>query len=217
MFFSFKKEKEVIALVMQHLDQVEECIQIGLKTIEIYLSGDVKESKLLARKARDIESNADLIRHDIRDKLYSGAYLPRIREDIYKLVESIDKVANAGEACCDFFLNQRPTIPEELNSQFLVVSHESLAIMTPLKEAVLCFLKGKCPIEVIRNHTKDVGLKESNVDKIEWDLTKAIFTSSLDHAHKIHLKECLNSIVEVSDRAEDAADQLELVSLKSVV
>ena len=78
-------------------------------------------------------------------------------------------------------------------------------------------LKGECPIEVTRHHAKEVSLKESEVDKIEWDLTKAIFTSPLDYAHRIHLKLCLNSIVEVSDRAEDAADHLELVTLKTVV
>jgi uncharacterized protein Yka (UPF0111/DUF47 family) len=55
------------------------------------------------------------------------------------------------------------------------------------------------------------------VDKLKWDLTKVIFTSSEDFAHQHHLKECLNHIVEVSDRAEDAGDQLELATLKSMV
>ncbi|GAG44123.1 unnamed protein product, partial [marine sediment metagenome] len=39
MFFSFKKEKEVMEIVMRHLDHVEECITTGAKTIEVYLSG----------------------------------------------------------------------------------------------------------------------------------------------------------------------------------
>jgi uncharacterized protein Yka (UPF0111/DUF47 family) len=144
------------------------------------------------------------------------------------MVESIDKVANAGEACSNFFLNQRPKIPETLNSQFAAAVQESLGIVEPLKEAVLCFLRGDCNTDTIREFAKDVGKKESDVDKIEWDLTKAIFTSSLDHSHKMHLRLCLDTIVhkmhlrlcldtivEVSDRAEDAADQLELVTLKS--
>ena len=218
MFFEFKKEKEVIELVMKHVDAVEECLKTGVKTLEVYLSGNIKEAKILSRNVRNIESQADLIRHEIRNKLYSGAYLPRVREDIYKLVESIDKVANAGEACCDFFSNQRPSIPDELKPQFVAISKESLGIITPLKLAVICFLKGECKMEVVREHSKEVGLQESVVDKNEWDLTKAIFTSpSLDFSHKIHLKQCLNTIAEVSDRAEDAADQLELVSLKTMV
>ena len=92
----------------------------------------------------------------------------------------------------------------------------ALGIIEPLKEAVFCFLEGECPVETVRQFAKDVGTKESEVDTIEWDLTKAIFVSSLDHSQKMHLKLCLDHIVEVSDRAEDAADQLELVTLKAM-
>ena len=143
--------------------------------------------------------------------------MPLLREDIYKLIESIDKVANAGEACCDFFLNQRPKIPAELKPAFFEVVRESLGIIDNLKLAVLCYFKGECKIETVREHTKEVGMQESRVDKLEWDLTKAILTSPMDLAHKLHLRLCLESIVEVSDRAEDAGDQLELATLKSMV
>jgi len=216
--FLFKKEKEVIELILKHLDVVEECLMDGIKTVEFYLDGNISEAKVWSRKSRSTESEADIIRYGIRDKLYSGAYLPLLREDIYKLIESIDKVANAGEACSDFFLNQRPLIPDEMKSQFLAIARDSLGIIEPLKLAVLCYFKGECKIEVVREHTKDVGMQESHVDKLEWDLTKEIFIStSLDFAHKHHLRNCLDAIVEVSDRAEDACDQLELATLKSMV
>lgn len=213
----FKKEKKVIELILKHLDTVEESMKTSLRSIDFYLKDDISHAKVHARNARSLESEADLIRHDIRDQLYSGAYLPLLREDIYKLVESIDKVSNAGEACCDFFLNQRPPVPEEMRPHFLAVAKDSLGIIDLLKLAVLCYFKGECKIEVVREHTKEVGLQESRVDKLEWDLTKEIFTSSLDYAHKLHLKLCLDSIVEASDRAEDAADQLELATLKAMV
>lgn len=144
------------------------------------------------------------------------AYLPVLREDIYRLVESIDKVANAAEASCDFFLDQRPAIPSELNQSFLLLTRESLGIIAPLKTAILCFLKGECSIEVVRKSTTEVGIIESDVDKIEWDLTKEIFKSTLEYGHKIHLRLCVDNLVEVSDRSEDAAGQLELTVLKSV-
>ena len=213
----FKKEKEVIELILKHLNLVEDSLKTGIRTIEVYLEDNISEAKVLARRVRSEESEADIVRYNIRDKLYSGAYLPLLREDIYKLIESIDKVANAGEACCDFFLNQRPLIPAEMKSHFFAVAQESLGIIDNLKLAVLCYFKGECKIEVVREHTKEIGLQESSVDKLEWDLTKVIFTSSQDFAHQLHLKQCLNHIVEVSDRAEDAGDQLELATLKSMV
>ena len=213
----FKKEKEVIELILKHLEVIENVIRSGLKTIEFYLDANISEAKAWARKTRSTESEADLIRYEIRDKLYSGAYLPLLREDIYKLVESIDKVGNAAEACSDFFLNQRPLIPDEMKPHFLAVSKESLGVIDSLKLAILCYFKGDCKIETVRDHTREVGIQESRVDKLEWDLTKEIFTSKIDFAHKTHLKHCLDTIVEVSDRAEDAGDQLELATLKSMV
>jgi len=217
MFF-FQKEKKVIELLTKHLDTVEECLNLGIKTIKEYLSGDIKEAKVLAKQVDAIETQADIIRYEIRDVLYSGAYLPRLREDIYRLVESVDEVANAGEACCDFFLNQRPKIPEALQVMFFAAVQESLGIIQPLKHAIVCFLKGECPVEVSRQHAKEVGLKESDVDQIEWDLTKEIFTmTTIEYSHKIHLKLCLNSIAKVSDQAKDASDQLDLVILKSII
>jgi predicted phosphate transport protein (TIGR00153 family) len=213
----FKKEKEVIELIIKHLELVEDSLKTGIRTIEFYLDDNISEAKVLGRKVRSEESEADIIRYDIRDKLYSGAYLPLLREDIYKLIESIDKVANAGEACCDFFLNQRPVIADEMKPAFVEVVRESLGIIDNLKLAVLCYFKGECKIETVREHTKEIGMQESRVDKLEWDLTKAILTSPMDLAHKLHLRLCLESIVEVSDRAEDAGDQLELATLKSMV
>ncbi len=213
----FKKEKQVIEYILKHLDLVVESLKTGINAIEHYLEDDISEAKVLSRKVRSIESEADIVRYNIRDKLYSGAYLPLLREDIYKLIESIDKVANAGEACCDFFLNQRPSIPPEMKPHFVAAVRESLGIADNLKLAVLCYFKGECKIETVREHTKEIGLQESRVDKLEWDLTKEIFTASIDFAHKLHLRHCLESVVEVSDRAEDAGDQLELATLKSMV
>src|SRR5210317_859911 len=138
----FKKEKVVNKLILKHLDMVEDCVQASLKAGEFYLEGDLSQAKVHARNSQSLESEADLVRHDIRDKLYSGAYLPLLREDIYKLVESIDRVGNAAEACCDFFLNQRPVVPEELKPAFFEVARESLGIIDNLKLAVLCYFKG---------------------------------------------------------------------------
>ena len=213
----YKKEKEVIVLILKHVEIVEECVLSAAKTLDSYLKDDINSAKRLAQQVDRIETRADLVRYEMRDKLYSGTYLPRLREDIYKLVESLDEVADAGETCCDFFLNQRPVFPDELKLLFLEVNQESLGIIKPLKAAIIYFIKGDCSIEVIRRHAKEVGLKESEVDKIEWNLTKQIFLSTLDHSHKLHLRRCLETIASVSDLAEDVTDQLDLVTLKSMI
>jgi predicted phosphate transport protein (TIGR00153 family) len=211
-----KKEKEVIELIGKHTDKMKECLSSAIKTSEAYLESNVDEAKILGQETDKLEFEADLIRFEIRDILYSGAYMPLIRADIYQLIESIDMVANAAEKCCDCFLNQRPVIPDFLIPDYLEIVKESLGVGVPLKHAVLCYLEGICPIEVARQHSKQIGILEATVDKMEWDITMKIFSSELDYSHKLHLRICLDKIVKVSDLAEDAADRLELVTLKSI-
>lgn len=211
----FKKEKEVIDLIEQHVAKLEVCLTTAMHTVQAYLEDDIPRAKVMARKTDALESDADDIRLQIREKLYSGAYMPLLREDIHRLVESLDRVVNAAEKCCDTFLNQRPDIPEKLKPDYLSIVQVALGIGEPLKGAVLCYLRGVCPIDVTRQHTKEVALTETKVDNLEWDLTKKIFSSDLTYGHKVHLRRCLDSIASVADRAEDSADQLELVALKS--
>ncbi len=213
----FKKEKEVLELIEKHADKVEECMSTSLSTLQAYLDGDIASAKRLARQTDNLETQADLIRHKVRDKLYGGAYMPLLREDVYKLVENLDKVANAAEKCCDAFLNQRPVIPELLKQDFLTIIIVSTGVIKPLKHALLCYLKGLCPMEVSRQHAKDVGLIESKADSLDWDLTKKIFSSDLMYSHKLHLKICVEHIVDLTDKAEDAADCLEVVALKAMI
>ncbi len=213
----FKKEKEVIELIEKHADKVEECLATSLSTLEAYINDDIPKAKKLARQVDNLESQADLIRHQVRDRLYGGAYMPLLREDVYKLVESLDMVANAAEKCCDAFLNQRPVIPGFLKPDFLAITKLSTNVIEPLREALLCYLKGLCPMEVSRQHAKDVGLIESKADSMEWDLTKKIFSSDLSYSHKLHLKICTEHIVTLTDKAEYSADYLEVVALKAMI
>ncbi len=60
--FLFKKEKEVVGLIMKHLDMVKECLEDGIKAVEFYLGDNISEAKIWARKARSAESEADIIR-----------------------------------------------------------------------------------------------------------------------------------------------------------
>jgi len=129
-------------------------------------------------------------------------------------VEHLDKIADGAEACCDFFLDQRPEIPQEMKSNFLKIMEGSISAFVPLKKAISSFFRESFDIEAIRERTKEVGIIESAVDKEEWDITRDIFNTELDCGHKLHLKLCLESMVEISDRAEDTADELEIIIIK---
>lgn len=210
----YRKEKEVNKLIVKHLEMVDTCLTTALKTVEEYLNDNIEEAKVLAIKVDKCETDTDCVRREIIGKLYSGAYLPSLRSDILHLVEHLDKIADGAEACCDFFLDQRPEVPKEMRQIFLKIMQHSISSFIPLKEAISSFFTNKFDIETIREKAKEVGEIESAVDKVEWDVTRDIFKTELDYGHKIHLKMCVESMVEVSDRVEDTADELEIIIIK---
>ncbi len=209
-----KKEKEVIDLMRNHLDKVEEELKIAKEAVETFLRGDMSKAEFLAHRMNEIDTEANYIRYDICDRLYNGAYLPVLRGHTYKIVRRLEKLADAAGACCDFFLGQRPAIPEDLKPQFIQVIRESFNVIGPLKEGVLSYFKGDGEIDTIREKAKKVRIKESDVDKLEHDLTQQIFSVPIDHWRKMHLKNCLGTIVKLRDQALEVVYELELVTMK---
>ncbi len=204
----FKKEKEVMDLMAKHLDKIEECLKTATRTVETYLKGHISEAEFLAQRMDEIVMEANCMRYGICDKLYNGAYFPILRGHIYNIVKRLEKVAASAKACCDFFLDQRPEIPESLKDQFIRVIRKSFSIIDPLKEGTLSYLKGDGEIDIIREKAKQVKSKGSDVDRIERDLTRQIFSVPIDPWDKMHLRTCVSTIVKVSDQALEAADEL---------
>jgi predicted phosphate transport protein (TIGR00153 family) len=214
----FKKEKEVAELALAYLETATQCVRCGETAILAYLKDDLVAASAAQRESADLESSADSERRIIGDRLFSGAYLPLIRGDIFSVIEALDKVPNAAESCCGFFLSEKPLIPESFQGQFQEIATESFGAMSELRKAVKWLFKPKGDIERIRLHCGEVSVLESRVDDLEWALTVAIFESDgIDLSQKIHLKTALDRIVHLSDVAENVADRLELAAMKSVL
>lgn len=213
----FKKEREVIELALEYLDAATACVANSEEVVTDYLAGDRGAASELRTQVRRLEHKADVLQRAIGTKLYSGAYLPLIRGDIYSLIEAFDRVPNAAEACATFFMSEKPGIPEEFIPAFQKILEASCGAMNPLQKSVKTFFDTKGKVKAIRRLNEEISIQESLVDEMEWDLTNAIFDSSFDLSVKLHLRKALERIVHISDRAEDAGDQLGLVAVKSVM
>lgn len=213
----FKKEKRVVGLILEHIDKTGECLGIVTDAVTAYVSGSFEEAAAAANHVDTVETDADRLLRDIRELLYSGAYLPLIRRDIYRLMSAVDNVANKAEDCYDFVNYQKPQIREEYKAEILAIVALTGGCFTEFKKALKAFFKPKGKVAKLREHTRRVSELESQIDNNERALTTQIFDSSLSLSEKMHLHRLLSTIVRISDVIEDAADELELVSLKSIV
>ncbi|MDJ0656371.1 MAG: DUF47 family protein [Xanthomonadales bacterium] len=212
-----KKEKRVAELVYEHIDKTEQCVRLAAKAVRKHLAGDSEAANQAAREVGHAEAQADELRREIGDLLFSGAYLPLVRSDIFRVVESVDEIANAAESCCRFFLNERVRIPSDYVDEVIHMMGESVQTFRELQKALKRYFKPKGSIDSIRDHVKKVGEMESLIDEHEQALTRRLFKSDLDMGHKVHVRQAIRRIVRISDRAEETADQVVLAGMRSIL
>lgn len=209
-----REENKVMTLIGEHLEKVGESLQSMLSALQSYLQGDMSSAESYASKADIAESEADDIRRDISERLHQGAFLPIFREDVMKLVVTVDEMAARAEECCDFIVIQCPEVSEELKDDFLSVARDSVAILSPLQDGMINLSKN---FSLTREKVAEIHIDESKVDDLERELARRIFSTDLTLAQKMHLKHLVDLIVDIPDIAEDAAEIMEVLIVKKQV
>lgn len=212
--FGRKKEREVKNLIMEHLKKVSRTLENMMLAMEHYIKGECESARSESYDVHLLETEADSKRREIIEKLYLGAFMPILREDLIRLVAHQDKIADRAESCCDFCLSQRPQVTEKYRDNFLKLLRESAKTFQPYREAIEGMFDENKSYETTKSKIHEVNTQEEIADTVEWQLTKDIFASSLDLAHKIHLREFIFHIVTISDVIEDAADDIDLHIIK---
>ncbi len=213
----FKKEKRVVKLCLAHADKILECAEAATAATSHWIRVEIDEAKTYQDTVGRLETEADDLRREIRDALYEGAYLPQIREDLFRLIQLVDRVANTCEDVWEFFATQIPDIPDEYRNEFAEIMDLSLQTVRMMHDALQTYFKPKGKIKRVREQLESIYLAESRIDRMEWKLTRRIFKSDLELPRKTQLQRALSTMTRISDLAEDVADEIDLIAMKSVV
>lgn len=213
----FKKEKQVRKLVLEHATTAQKCLEATRTVLAEYLAQNTASFAAAVTSTQGYESHADLLKWEIGEALQSGAFLPVIRSDVYRLVGSVDKLAGCGEDVAIFLSNQPPAVATEFQAEYLDLLTLNVDCARQLHDALENYFKPKGKLKELHAHTNKVGQLESEVDHRQAALMQRIFCSDLDLSAKMHMGQLLDVICGISDAAEDVADELAFAALKSVV
>ena len=205
----WKKQKAIKTLVLEHLQCVEEAHSHFQKAFRAYLDeGNTEKAERFALETHQAEGRADDVRRQVENKLLSGALLAHSRRDILEVIEDEDKLANSGEAVLDYLLLQRVGIPEELKPMFRAILDKTEEIIEEVNEAVHLLFHD---MHAVPAHTRAIETKEGEVDQLERRVIKQLFQMDIDLAEKIQIRGLIDLLVELSDRAEDLSDRIDIV------
>jgi len=204
----WKKQKEIEKLVLKHLEQVEESLSHFQEALAAYLSGDVDKAGELALATHTAEGRADDVRREVETAMLGGALLAPSRRDILEVIEQVDKLANAGEESLDYLLLQQISIPEPVKPFIQKIVDKTGEIATEVNYSMRFLFDD---MNKALDHTKQIEIKESEVDRMERDAIKTIFKMDIDLAMKLQLYGLIEVLVEISDRAEDLSDRIDMM------
>lgn len=172
--------------------------------------GDLDKANELAYETHKLEGKADDLRRKIEMKLLNGALLARSRRPLLDIVERTDKLANAAEASMDFTLLQKIELPEKLGPIAEQIVDRSVEIVEVVQKGLEALFGGK---EDVLEYTEEIEQLEGDIDDLERDFIQKLFDlEELELAEKILLRQYLESLVEISDRAEDLSDEMEILT-----
>lgn len=207
----WKKEQSIIDKIEGYLDQVDTCRNHFRKCIEkLLLEPDDDENQAILEEVHLSESKADDLRRDIELQLYQRALIPESRGDVLGLLETMDAIPGLFQSLCYQFLLEKIIVPEQFRERYLRLVDVNLKSYDLVRQAVLGLFYKK----EVKELTDLVDAVESDSDRIERDLIRDIFSSKLDKADKLLLKEIVINTGDISDQAEIVKDRLILAIVK---
>ncbi len=211
MFF-VSKQKKVESLLEEYRQKVSLCLEQFEKTFREYFDNDdrdiLKQNLIAVSRS---ESSADDIRREIEVMMYSKSMFPESRGDILGLLEAMDRIPNQAEHVTISLHNQHIWVRQEYKEQIINLIGICLRCVNAMIDGVSKLFTD------FTNATVAVGKideLESEADLAENALIEHIFSTDMDGFNKILLRDLVQHIAAISDRAENVGDRIRLIVAK---
>jgi len=162
-------------------------------------------------EVRNHEAKCDELRRALERQALSSSVLRPHSDVVFMLLESVDKVPNRAEAVADFLFVTRLDTPSAYHNDILQIMRLNIKCVASLSMALVKLFDN---YQLALNQARTVEMTEAAVDKMEIHLMRRIFKSTLPVGEKLLLREFVQYICGIADRAEDASDIVEILALK---
>lgn len=160
-------------------------------------------------KLKDIEHRGDDMTHAVMTKLNQTFITPFDREDIHRLTSSIDDVLDLLNAAGDRIMVYKIKAVTKESAQLAgLILQQSEEL-----ERALSKLEKNQPS--VMQHCVEINRLENEADRVTREAVGGLFDTEKDPIALIKIKELYEVLELATDKAEDAANVIESVILKS--
>ncbi|BBB32848.1 conserved hypothetical protein [Thermotomaculum hydrothermale] len=198
----------------QFLDAVSQGLIVFLNGVKSYFGEDKEDFAHYLTEISKLESEADKLRRQVENDLYTFSLIPENRGDVLALLEHLDNVIDTAKETLHQFDVEVPDIPLEFADKFIKLAETSCNAGEEIVLAARAFFKD---IKSVRDHVHKVYFYEKEADRLSNHLKKDIFRTDMKLSRKIHLRDFTTHVEKISDDAEDVADRLSIYTIKRMI
>ena len=203
MFSLFPREEDFFVLFRKQAALVREgCSQL----LEMVTAFDRLEER--ARQLKEVEHRADVVTHEIFERLNRTFITPLEREDIHQLASNLDDVLDAVEAIGSRVLLFQVGKPPA----------EAVRMATILTECAAQIVQAVDSLKNMNNlmsFTVEINRLENEADSIARHVTADLFSGRHDVLDVMRWKEIYGRLEGAADKCEDVANAIESIVVKS--
>ncbi|MFT5395294.1 MAG: putative phosphate transport protein (TIGR00153 family) [Gammaproteobacteria bacterium] len=199
--------------LQMHMEKVVECVEQIPIIIEVYRRGDSEKVGAIADKISKLEHKADLIKHDIRNSMPRGLFMPVDRSKLLKILSLQDGIANRAEDAAVLLTFKQAKGFEGFDAAFDIFMNNCLATFNlsrniiELLDELLETGFGGIEANKVNELIDKVALKEHEADVSQKELVRLLLAheDSISYGDFFLWTRVIQQISGIADRGDKLA------------
>lgn len=165
----------------------------------------------LFERIRDIEHEADIVAHEIKDKLDRTFVTPLDREDIHELASELDDIADLVKVIAN---RMRLYRVQECRGEMLQMADILAQAVAMVQKSVACLPDAGRNATRLKDHCIEINRLENAGDRLLEAALGRLFDSPPDPVEVVKWEKIFELTEKAIDKCEDVAHTLESILVK---
>ena len=209
----FGRTSTLIHQIDEFLDRVSEGAMVfeeGITIVSEHGVDKICEAKL--HHLKELKKSASALSRNIITNLYAQMLVPESRSDILELVSALNRILDILHHEFTDLTISNPEIPDGIKGGFEELTKDVVKTVDATVLAARAYFKD---INAVRDHIHKISHYESEADEAAIRLKKQIFADpNLNFERKVLLRDGVNDVDKIADKAEEIGDRLSIYSIK---
>lgn len=205
--------------IEQHMHKAYLCAKQLYPFFEAVLQQDWTTAHSIKNKIVDLETEADIIKRNLRLNVPAGLFLPVSRTDLLELLTAQDRVANTAEDIAGLVISRTMLIPESIAAKFMTfllrcldAAKQACKAINELDELLETGFRGN-EVKIVKDMIVTLDEIEQDSDEKLAELRHCIFEleKDLTAVEIVFLYKLVQWIGNLADHAQTVGDRLQIL------